>query len=303
MKKKKQEQGDDDDDYDEQRDEGFDDDSGSGEDENDDEDLSKNLTGASALIKNWEKINKIFSSVDCEKSLYIFPQTNPFRIMCMQLITNKHFDHFILFLIVVSTMRLLIDTFVEGDFSDILFAYSDLFFNIAFLCEMILKIISLGFCMDEGSYLRDSWNQMDLTIVIFSLIDFPSIITTISGNKTSNQLGFLRVLRLLRTLRPLRFISHNAQMKLLVIALFESVESIASVLIILVLMMFIFAVAGNVLFFGEYNTCFYQSTTLTSTYNFKPIPNFIDFMINQSKFNTSFDITNSTFLSIYVHYI
>jgi hypothetical protein len=300
VKKKKINPNDDDSAYVEQNNDGFDDDSASEEDEEEEDNQINNLTGAAALLKKWEKINKIFKVVDCEKSLYIFPQTNKFRIACMQLITNKHFDHFILFLIIVSTLRLLLDTFIDGDSATLIFAYLDLFFNIAFLSEMILKIISLGFCMDEGSYLRDSWNQMDLTIVVFSLVDFPSIIDVITGVKGSNALGFLRVLRLLRTLRPLRFISHNAQMKLLVIALFESVESIASVFIILLLMMFIFAVAGNVLFYGEYNNCFYSTTTMTSTYNFKPIPNFLDFLINQSRTNKSFDITNSTFLSIYV---
>src|SRR5690606_3459077 len=117
------------------------------------------------------------------------------------------------------------------------FAYCDLFFNIMFVSEMVLKIIALGFVMDEGSYLRDSWNQMDIIIVLFSLIDMPTIFQTIGGNKVNNSLGFLRVLRLLRTLRPLRFISHNPQMKMLVIALFESVESIFGVFIILLLIM------------------------------------------------------------------
>ena len=252
-------------------------------------------------MKNWEKINKLFKVVDCEKSLYLFSQTNRFRIFCMQVITNKTFDHFILFLIGLSTLRLLLDTFVSSDTSDLIFAYWDLFFVIAFILEMSLKVISYGFCMDEGSYLRDSWSQMDLTIIIFSLIDLPSIFDTINHIKNGkNSLGFLRVLRLLRTLRPLRFISHNPKLKLLVIALFESVDSIFSVFVILLLIMFIFSVAGNVLFFAEYNTCFHSFLTLTSTYSFKPIPNFIDFLINQSKTNSSFDITNSTFLSIFV---
>ena len=35
---------------------------------------------------------------------------------------------------------------------------------------MALKIMGLGFIMNEGSYLRDSWNVLDFLIVITSYI-------------------------------------------------------------------------------------------------------------------------------------
>ena len=80
--------------------------------------------------------------------------------------------------------------------------------------------------MENNSYLRDSWSQLDFIIVIISLID------TIFSNI---DLGVLRILRLLRALRPLRFISHNLNLRLVVTALLESVSGILTVVVVLFL--------------------------------------------------------------------
>jgi hypothetical protein len=52
--------------------------------------------------------------------------------------------------------------------------------------------------MDDGSYLRDSWNKMDFFIVCSSVLDMSLV---------NVKLPVIKILRLLRTLRPLRVIS------------------------------------------------------------------------------------------------
>ena len=76
----------------------------------------------------------------------------------------------------------------------------DLMFNNLFNVECILKVLALGFTMDEGSYLRDSWNKLDFFIVVTANIDMMLSNTDIPA---------LKVLRMLRMIRPLRVISHN----------------------------------------------------------------------------------------------
>ena len=73
-------------------------------------------------------------------------------------------------------------------------------FNYLFNLECVLKVIALGFTMDDGSYLRDSWNKLDFFIVVTSNIDM-----LLSGT----DIPALKVLRMLRMIRPLRVISHN----------------------------------------------------------------------------------------------
>ena len=42
----------------------------------------------------WSEINKIFKKNNCVDSLYLFSQSNEFRILCMKLINKKAFDKF-----------------------------------------------------------------------------------------------------------------------------------------------------------------------------------------------------------------
>lgn len=122
----------------------------------------------------------------------------------------------------------------------------DLIFTICFTAEFFIKSISTGLVFDQKSYLRDSWNQIDFCIVIFSCVEL-----SISGV----DLPFIKVLRLLRTLRPLRFISHNLSMKLVVTALLESMMAIFNVVIVLLIVWLIFAILGVSLFSGKFYSC------------------------------------------------
>ena len=115
-----------------------------------------------------------------------------------------------------------------------------------FALEAAMKIVALGFMLDENSYLTESWSQLDFFIVITSLVDM------IFANV---DLPFIKILRLLRILRPLRFISHNLNMKIVVIALLESVSAIFNVIIVVLLIWLMFAILGMSLLGGRLGYC------------------------------------------------
>ncbi len=140
---------------------------------------------------------------------------------------------------------LIADTFVKGYFYVFAFEIIDAIFNILFLLEEVFKICALGFILDEGSYLRDNWNRIDIIIVFCSIFDFQNLFTKYVGNGDStSSLQFLKVFRLLRTLRPLRFISYNMQLKLIITSLFESILSICISLFIVIVIFYIFSIVG-----------------------------------------------------------
>ena len=208
------------------------------------------------MIK-WQKINKIFKKNYCEDSLFLFSQNNGFRICCMKLINHSLFDKFILLIIILSTVRLILDTFLGGYFMALIFDICDTVFNLIFLIETIIKIIALGLAFDEGSYLRDHWNQMDLIIVLCSFIDFHNTFQKyFMAENNYNSIEFLKIMRLLRTLRPLRFISHSEKLKLIVISLFDSALPIFSTLFILIVVLFMFSIVGISLFYSNFHTCY-----------------------------------------------
>ena len=224
---------------------------------NDDYNNNNNYNGLDKTIRKWKKINKLFKNNECENSLFFIPQSSCFRIFCMKIINKKWFDIFILLIIILSTIRLVIDTFVSGYSFVLLFDICDLIFNLIFLIEASFKIIALGFAFDEGSYLRDNWNKIDGLIVICSFIEFHNLFQKyIMATNTSSSVDFLKVLRLLRTLRPLRFISHNMQLKLIITSLFDSLSSILNALLVLVVVLYMFSIVGNSLFYSFYHDCY-----------------------------------------------
>lgn len=258
------------------------DDEGSEEDDvkHVDQDISlAKYTGVKKMIKEREIINSVFKDNECEFSLCIFSQTNKFRLWCMDIITLKKFDNFILLMILLSTLRLIIDTFISGQMGDVIFDSIDIFFTFVFLFEMILKIVSLGFVIGNGTYLKDNWNRIDFIIVVVSIIDLQGILQKYAAGRISNSsLNFLRVLRLLRTLRPLRFISHNVQLKIIITALFDSIVPITNVLIIVVVVLLVFSIVGMNLFYDLYHTCYTVDPKGSTPFIY--VENFTDFTFN-----------------------
>jgi hypothetical protein len=166
------------------------------------------------------------------------------------IVHHGKFESIIMFLIVGSSFKLVFDTYTDKlSPDDPVIKYSsyfDLVFQIAFTIEMVLKIFAFGFCMDENSYLTESWSQMDFFIVTTGLID-----TSLEGV----DIAFLKVLRLLRILRPLRFLSHSSSMKTLIEALMASIPSIINVGVVIVVVFLMFAILGVNLFAGKLQYC------------------------------------------------
>ena len=153
-------------------------------------------------------------------------------------------------LIALSSVKLAMESYFlnepEGSPTLKLSADLDIVFNSLFNLEATLKIIALGFAMDEGSYLRDSWNRLDFFIVVTSNIDMAL---------TNTDIPALKILRMLRMIRPLRVISHNPALKMIVAALFESIGSIVNVSFIVMIVWLMFAIYGMNTFMGSFFYC------------------------------------------------
>lgn len=182
-------------------------------------------------------------------SLYLFHKDSRFRKIVYDITKNKWFDRFVYFLIITSSFKLAYDTYITPESPQNVLnisAYLDLFFTIMFTLETCSKSISMGLIMDQGSYLREFWNQLDFFIVVSSLIDLAF---------ANVDLPAIKILRLLRCLRPLRFISHNVAMKMIVTALFESVGAIFNVMIVVMIVWLMFAILAVNLYAGKAFYC------------------------------------------------
>ena len=106
--------------------------------------------------------------------------------------------------------------------------------------EIVLKVLGLGFVLNEGAYIRDPWNILDFTIVVFGYLSYLNI----NGGMD------LKALRTFRVLRPLRTISTVEGLKILMSALVTSLPLLMDTIVILVFFFLIFAIAGVQLWNG-----------------------------------------------------
>ena len=75
-----------------------------------------------------------------------------------------------------------------------------------FTFECIINVILFGLIFNgEQSYLKSSWNQMDMLIVILSIV-------SVAAEGSGLSLNYLKVFRMLRVLRPLRVLKRNQGM-------------------------------------------------------------------------------------------
>ncbi|EWS72781.1 cation channel family transporter (macronuclear) [Tetrahymena thermophila SB210] len=206
-----------------------------------------------------------YEGVECEQSLYIFSKDNIIRKTLYYVYKNPLFDKVVLLVIILTSFKLTFDTYIgSADVGATKFSNNaDLFFTIFFICECVVKVVSLGFFLDEGSYLRDSWSQLDFFIVISSIIDL---------SLSQIDLGAIKILRLLRTLRPLRLLSQNKSMKLIVTALLQSMEGIANMIFVVLLIWLMFAILAMNLMGGKLFYCNTTGAVLQSSYNVYQYP-------------------------------
>lgn len=185
------------------------------------------------------KDSELWEGIHCQSSFYIFDKQNIMRLTSLRFVKHKMWDQGVMALIILSSLKLAIDTFLnEKTTSNKVLEFSqavDFVFNICFFFEMIIKQIAIGFVMDKGSYLNESWNQLDFFIVVSSLFDMYF---------SDLDIPAIKILRLLRTLRPLRVISHNVALKMIVIALFDSLGGIFNVMVVVFMVWLIFAIMG-----------------------------------------------------------
>ena len=102
----------------------------------------------------------------------------------------KMFEAIILTLIIISSISLIIDNPLQDPEADhiVFVGYMDNCFTMLFTMECIIKIIAMGFFVNNQAmrdrgfspYITNPWNMLDFVVVIASLIDFS---VTINNSK------------------------------------------------------------------------------------------------------------------------
>ncbi|XP_023221349.1 voltage-dependent T-type calcium channel subunit alpha-1I-like [Centruroides sculpturatus] len=116
-------------------------------------------------------------------------------------------------------------------FDDFIFAF--------FAIEMIIKMIAMGI-LGKGAYLAETWNRLDLFIVIAGSLEYCLDVGNIN----------LSAIRTIRVLRPLRAINRIPSMRILVMLLLDTLPMLGNVLLLCFFVFFIFGIIGVQLWAG-----------------------------------------------------
>lgn len=186
-------------------------------------------------------------------SLLLFSETNPIRIGLAKMVDTRLFEGTIFWAIVISSLSLAMDepgldpTSGVGQFLH----YGNWIFTMIFSVELAIKVVVLGFMFTPQAYMKDSWNVLDLCIVVISNA------ALFSGSEG----GSLKSLRALRALRPLRTIKRAPGLKVVVDALLACMPSFLNIGVVSVLFYLVFAIMGVQFWAGKFWSCNDTSVT------------------------------------------
>ena len=165
---------------------------------------------------------------------------NPVRRLCITLSEHPLFEAIVIVVILVNCVFLAMMEPTKGDEEgrNALVNSTEGVFTGLFLAELVIKVVAMGFFLDDLSYMRDGWNIMDFIVVAASLVALFPGVTNVSSIRT------------MRVLRPLRTVTVLPGIRVLVSAMLESLPMMANVVLCLLFLFILFGILGMSLFMG-----------------------------------------------------
>lgn len=146
--------------------------------------------------------------------------------------SSKIFQNIVTIVIIFSSILVGASTYNVDRSLAVIINILDYAVTIFFIIEILIRFFSES---KKQDFFKDGWNVFDTIIVI------SSIIPTGAGNS-------IIVLRLLRLARLLRIISFLPELRFVIESLIESIKHSISILILTFILIYIYAVAGVILF-------------------------------------------------------
>uniref|UniRef100_A0A671WHX0 Voltage-dependent T-type calcium channel subunit alpha n=1 Tax=Sparus aurata TaxID=8175 RepID=A0A671WHX0_SPAAU len=136
------------------------------------------------------------------------------RLMIHTLCTNHYLDLIITFIICINVITMSLEHYNQPHSLDLALKYCNYFFTSTFVLESVLKLIAFGF----RRFFKERWNQLDLAIVLLSVMGITLEEIEISAALPINP-TIIRIMRVLRIARGTRA-THVGNLGLLFMLLF-----------------------------------------------------------------------------------
>uniref|UniRef100_A0A8D3D7B4 Ion transport domain-containing protein n=1 Tax=Scophthalmus maximus TaxID=52904 RepID=A0A8D3D7B4_SCOMX len=167
------------------------------------------------------------------------------RLMIHTLCTNHYLDLIITFIICINVITMSLEHFNQPHSLDLALKYCNYFFTSTFVLESVLKLIAFGF----RRFFKERWNQLDLAIVLLSVMGITLEEIEISSALPINP-TIIRIMRVLRIARVLKLLKMATGMRALLDTVVQALPQVGNLGLLFMLLFFIYAALGVELF-GE----------------------------------------------------
>jgi hypothetical protein len=170
------------------------------------------------------------------------PARNWLRSLALFLVQHSWFDHFVLVMVVSSSVLMAIESPDVTDSSTLqVFERFNYFFLSVFACEVAIKVLAFGVPM----YACEWWNLFDLAVVVLMVADLT----------VDKDLGYVRVFRITRVLRAMKIMNKVSEIKHFIASLLDSWPELLSISLGFTVFIFLWGVIGISLFAGKTKFC------------------------------------------------
>ncbi|XP_069381191.1 voltage-dependent T-type calcium channel subunit alpha-1I isoform X6 [Paralichthys olivaceus] len=167
------------------------------------------------------------------------------RLMIHTLCTNHYLDLIITFIICINVITMSLEHYSQPHSLDLALKYCNYFFTSTFVLESVLKLIAFGF----RRFFKERWNQLDLAIVLLSVMGIILEEIEISSALPINP-TIIRIMRVLRIARVLKLLKMATGMRALLDTVVQALPQVGNLGLLFMLLFFIYAALGVELF-GE----------------------------------------------------
>ncbi|KAH9513030.1 Voltage-dependent T-type calcium channel subunit alpha-1H [Bulinus truncatus] len=164
------------------------------------------------------------------------------RLLIHTVISSKYFDLAIAAVIGLNVITMAMEYYMMPQELEFALKIFNFFFTSVFILEALMKIVALGFLR----YIKDRWNQLDMLIVILSIVgivleEMTNLIIPINPT-------IIRVMRVLRIARVLKLLKMAKGIRALLDTVIQALPQVGNLGLLFFLLFFIFAALGVELF-------------------------------------------------------
>ncbi|XP_032869031.1 voltage-dependent T-type calcium channel subunit alpha-1I [Amblyraja radiata] len=168
---------------------------------------------------------------------------SPVRLFIHTLFTSHYLDLFITFTICINVITMSLEHYSQPKSLEIALKYCNYMFTTVFVLESIIKLVALGL----RRFFKERWNQLDLAIVLLSVMGITLEEIEISAALPINP-TIIRIMRVLRITRVLKLLKMATGMRALLDTVVQALPQVGNLGLLFMLLFFIYAALGVELF-------------------------------------------------------